>query len=561
MTEPISISGITGSDGKVPVYQPNARWTTWNLKEIYLGQQGENRYVPNVDDHVRDTDTNVLRQVVSIDPTTLIPTMKIVREISLGEFEASDLLLGMGPGTPSDTYRVYIDKSVMPHTLAVDVRAVIPGTAPTKAWIVRGSDLLGTQKVISAMYDQSGTLLGQDIPLELAAFHQIDNRTIKSVPVCYTTEDLPDGEVVTVIAFSDEGHVVYKRQLLVENTGFIRSVDLSTKYIIGIALESPFLSVADPKLIQYPLNVPKSGLSMIGVVNYSDGTQLKMPVDGTKFSVFGFEDYAATIIGQKFGLVLKYALSAEEVVYGATVVGGRFMTEIYKATTTKAEGAFTVKLFGYPVWIDTANGYRMEWFLYNLDRNAVYRVTPYVKFNDSTRQFDPTAYGIHQHLSVSVNLKDVNGSFASYIHMQTIDVALTAPGTARGTNWTVAFDPGQNPPYGEGNFAASTVTNSNLSKIRVDCGATTQAEWLQRLYYRTRPLSDSSREIAAPAPDFFKLVIGSNEIEFPISQWNTEQIIDTALVNSGTLFIKFFKRTADNDIQLAVAGIPVFQQN
>jgi hypothetical protein len=563
MTVELSVDGITGIDGKVPVYEPNARWTTWSLKEIYLGQQGEKRYVPKVDDHVRDPDTNALRQVVSIDPTTMIPTMKLVHEIHLGEFNDNDLLLGVGPGTPSDTYRIYIDKSVMPHTLAVDARLSVKGSMVSSCKIFRGSNILGTAECISATYDSSGNLLGQAIPLELVQMKIEDgfNLNVWTVPVCHTTFSVPDNEILTAVFYSDTGHVVSKRQLLAENSGFIRSVETSVKYISSISLESPFLSTGDPKLLQYPLNVPLSGLSLMGIVNYSDGSQKRMPVDGTKFSIFGFEHYASTIVGQKFGLILKYTLSADEIVYGSTVVGGHFMTETYKATTIKAEGAFTVKVFGYPVWIDGTNGYRMEWFMYNLDRNVAYRVTPYVRFNDNTRIFDPVGYGIHQNLSIALNLKDVNGAFTSYTHIQTIGIVLIAPGTGRTTNWNIAFDPGQDPAFGTGNFASTTFVNSNLSKVRIDCGATTQSEWLDRLYYRTKPLMDDSRELAPPAPDFFKLVIGNEEIEFPISQWNAEQIINTVLINSGTLFIKFFKRTSDNDIQLAVSGIPVFQQN
>lgn len=559
MTIEISTDGITGSDGQTPIYDPDGLWKTWSINEIYFGLQGEKRYVPKADDHVIDPSTNVLRQVVSIDPTTLIPTLKPVTLGTEGEFGDTDVLLGVGPGTQSDTYRVYINQSVIPHQLAVDARLKVAGSMVASCKIFRGSLLTGTAEVVSAFYDQSGNLLGQSIPLELVA--STGNVSIRTVPVCYTSFDLPDGEIVTAVFYSDTGHVVSKRQLLVENTGFIRSTDVGVKYITGISLESPFLSSSDPLLIQYPLNVPLNGLSLIGIVTYSDGTTLRMPVDGTKFEIFGFVNFVSTIIGQKFNLVLKYSLSSDELVYGATISNDKFITQTYKAVTTQAEGAFTVKIFGYPVWIDAVNGYRMQWYMYNLDRDVVYNITPYVQFNDATRIFDPTAYGIIQNLSVSVNLKDVNGAFTSYIHTQSISITLVAPGTTRTTNWTIGFDPGQNPQYGVNNAAKTTFVNSNLMKVKVDCEASTLNDWLQRLYFRTKPLSDPAREIAPPTPDFFKFVLGNTEVEFPVSQWNQEQIINTVLPNSSTLFIKFFKRTADSDLELAVCGIPVYQQN
>jgi len=552
-------SNIAGIDGIVPIYQPNLRWSTWALNEIYLGQEGQDRYVPNVKDYVVNTDTDQRWKVVAVDPTTLIPTLDEIIPENVGAFSDYDILLGVGPGTQSDTYRVYLDKSVMPHTLSVDARLKVAGSMVTKAMIFKGSELSGTSKVISALYDQTGTLLGQAIPLELVAMEGNNNISVKTVPVCHTLEELPDGEVVTAVFYSDNGRVVSKRQLLIENTAFIRNTDASVKYIIGISLESPFLSHSDNRLIQYPLNVPLNGLGLIGVVQYSDGSKIRLPVDGTKFSIFGFEGYLSSIIGQKFNLVLKYSLSVGEVVYGSNVADGQFITQKYKATTVKADGAYTVKLYGYPVWVDAINGYVLEWFMYDLNRNNFYRVTPYVKFNTNTRAFNPTLYGINQQLSVSINLKDVNGSFTPYIHAQIINISLMGPGTERTTNWTVGFTPNQDPQYGQNNFAATTFINQNLWKVKLDSGYVSLASWLEHLYYNTLPLSDSSKEAVPPAPNYFTIVVGNDRLEFPISQWNQELTISDAVPDNTTLFISFFLRTPDNDIHLSIAGLPIYQ--
>jgi hypothetical protein len=564
MSNTLSTSGIAGTDGITPIYQPNARWTIWNLNELYMGQTGQNRYVPNVNDYVVNPATNEQWKVISIDPTTLVPRLDPVVTVGIGSFTEEDMLLGVGPGTQSDTYRVYIDKSVQPHTLAVDARLHVAGSMCRTAQIFKGSQLDGTSKLISAFYDQSGNVLGQAIPLELVAIQNINgqNVSIRTVPVCYTTEDLVDGEVVTVVFYSDTGFVVSKRQLLVENTAFIRSPDSSVKYITSIAMESPFLSLADPKLIQYPLNVPLSGLGLIGLVNYSDGSTIRLPVDGIKFSIYGFENYAATIIGQKFPLILKYLLSSDEVVYGANVGDGKFITVPYNATTISADGQYTDKLFGYPVWIDATNGYRMAWWLYSLERNVVYDATPYVKINTNSPAFNPTTYGVRQHLSVSVNLNDVNGSYPKYIHVQTIDVVLMGPGTDRtNNNWQIGFDPNQDPLYGIGLALSSTFVNQNLETINVSCGATTVDDWLNKLYYATKPLVDPVKETVPPVPDFFSISVNGQDIQFPVTQWNSTLQIPGVLQNSSTAFIKFFKRTSNNDIQLAICGLPVYQTN
>ena len=39
----ISTAGIVGTDGKTPIYNPDARFTVWSKKELYTGGVGENR--------------------------------------------------------------------------------------------------------------------------------------------------------------------------------------------------------------------------------------------------------------------------------------------------------------------------------------------------------------------------------------------------------------------------------------------------------------------------------------------------------------------------------------
>lgn len=563
MSETTVVTSVTGTDGVVVVFDPNARWTQWALSEVYMGGTGAGRYVPKVGDYVIDTDTDERYRVFALDATSLVPTLKVISDkASSGEFSDVDVLLGVGPGTQSDTYRVYIDKSVIPHVLAVDARLRVAGTTVTHAKIFRGSTLDGTAKVISAMYDQSGTLVGQNLPLELAAANDVTNYTIKSVKVGYTTEDLPDGEVVTAVFYDADGTVVSKRQLLVENTAFIRSTDSATKYIIDIALETPFLSDSDPTLVQYPLNLMLSSFSLHGVVTYSDGTSLRMPVDGTKFQLFGLENYVSTIIGQPVPLTLKYNLSPDEIVYGATSIDGKFKTKSYRAITTKADGAYSVKLFGYPVWIDAVNGYRLEWFLFNLDRQTWKNVTPYVAFNENSPAYNPVAYGASQRLSVSINLNDVNALYKKYVHTQTIDINLVRQGSDHSsTNWTIGFDPGQNPPFGRSNYAALTFINQNLRKVKIDQGETNQTTWLARMYGLTKPLFDPSKEVEPLVPNMFSLVFGNEEVEFAIEQWADELTFSNAIADSQTLFIKFFRRMGEDDLQLAMSALPVYQVN
>lgn len=562
MSDPISTSGIYGSvDGQTPIYNPTARFTVWALTEIYQGTVGENRYVPKIGDLVKDMNLGLEFKVTSIDPSTLISTLQPINTIQSGDFTDEDLLLGVGPGTQSDTYRVYIDKSVIPYSLAVDARLNVAGTMASYCRIFRGADLTEGGDVISGFYNPQGDLLSDMIPLEIVYIPAGGNISIKTVPVCHTMDDIPDGEVVTAVIYSDAGHVVSKRQLLVENTSFIRASSSPAKYITGISLECPFLSSSDNRLINLPINVLLTGINMLGVVHYSDGSLVKMPVDGTKFALLGLDGYVATVVDQQASLVLRYRLSSDEVVYGHGVGEFPHISETYKIKTAQADGSYSVKLFCYPIWIDSVNGYTLRWYMYNADRSVTYNVTGLVEISSTGPAFNPILYGVNQRLYVAVNLQEVNGSYRDYRHIQTVEIILWGPGTERDdTNWSIAFDIGQNPPFGtDPHHALLEFVNAGFYRLNLTSGAADLDEWLERMYTRTKPLIDQQRELQAPVPTHFRMRFGVYDLEFPIAEWNITKEIGSGLSDNGTVFIEFIKRTSLSDLQLSVSAMPVWQ--
>jgi len=552
-----------GVNGKVLVYDPDSPWKTWALQEIYLGTVTSGKYVPKLNDWVRDITTAELFRVTSLDITTYIPVLESVVEVNTGEnIDDYDIILGQGPGSVYDTHRAFLDTSVRPYSLALEHRNYIHGTMAKYAKIFRGTlSEGGDYHVISAFYDPSGNLLGDSVPLELVAMPNGMNYATYAVPPCKTIEDMPNGEVVTVVIYSDTGHVVSKSKYIIERTAYIRAVNSSTKYITNISLKSDFISGSDPNVILYPINVPLNSLNLIGVVHYSDGSTVELPVDGTRFKVFGLANFVATVVGQEIPVVLCYTLAADEAAYGTTVGATHTLTETYTAKTVEADGQYAVKLFGYPVWQDPVNGYKLQWYLMNLDRETFYDVTPYVQFNANSPAYNPALYGVVQRLSVSLNLQSVSGSFKSYVHTQTMDLSLKNQGTEPPTNWTIAFEPGQDPVFGTDNQVKMTYENANLSYLDITCGATTQEEWLNKLFYYTKPLINPDNEVTPPTPDFMVLMIGGTETTLPVTDWQNTITINTVLANNSTLFIRFIKRTVDNDIQLAIAGIPVHQVN
>ena len=103
---------VTGSDGHAPQYDPDSRWTIWNREEIYMGDTALHKYVPKVNDWVQDINTGEVFVVKSVDAYTLVPDLDIV---SGNSADPSELLVT----NSADTYRVYLDDSVVPLSTAL----------------------------------------------------------------------------------------------------------------------------------------------------------------------------------------------------------------------------------------------------------------------------------------------------------------------------------------------------------------------------------------------------------------------------------------------------------
>ncbi len=551
MTNPIP--PITGEDGFPPVYDPEGRWTIWALHEIYDGTQGQNRFVPKISDYVREVNTFTTYIVESLDPVTLIPTLREIRPANMSfSFSDTDILFGVGPGTAADTYRVYIDKTVTPFKLTVDQRLYINGSMSEYYKVFKGP--VADNNVISRLYDNNGTFLSDSIPLEMASINNITNIATKSARPCSTIEDLVDNEIVTLVAYSDEGHVVSQRQLLVTETSFIRSLNDSAKYVSHISLSSPFLSPTNDHLIEFPINVPINALNVIGTVWYTDGSSVDYPANGNKFSLFGLDEYTSTIVGQQVPLALRYLLSEDESAIVGVTTDGHSVVEPYTLRTVNSNNSYTVKLFGYPVWVDVNNGYTIEWWLYNLDRNVIFNVTPFVIFDTNTGAFNPKGYGVLQRRSVSINLRDVSGSFQPYTHVQLFDVTLYGDPNNLETPWTVNHVSNDSlPAYGIQLHATKIATQT----INISSSINDFDEWKERLYTNIRPLLDRDVEINVPNPTHITVMYKNFETTLPITSWDQDIAVGVTVDVFSSVKIKFIKRTISGDMQLGISYLTV----
>lgn len=554
---------IIGTDGKNPIYDEDIPHRIWLMDDIWLGDSAEGKYVVKPKDLVYEIigGNTTLYRVVSVDEETLIPTLKeTIIKVDNATFLEADILFGVGPGTQADTYRVYIDKSTSPYTLCVDQRLQVNGTMTKTAKIFKGSTVNSSGEVISMLYDNSGNFISENIPLELVAINNHDNYAIKSIPPCKTKADLVDGEIVTAVLYGDDGGVVSKRQLLVENTAFIRNRDVSVKYISHISLECGFFSENNDHLIEFPVNLPLNSINLMGVVHYSDGSTLKLPVDGNKFQLAGLNDFVSTIVGQKVELVLIYTLSDDEVAYGTIVGEKHTMTEPYELLVTDINLDLSIKLFCYPEWQSEAAGYKLKFYMFSQDRNLWENVTPLVQFDDRTEALDGKLYGYKQFKTVYLNMKDVSSTYKNYTHVQNIEVILLRKPDGRNSLWKVKSVADENLPYyGEKTFAILKKINNSYA-LKIDNEKNDVSEWLKSFYDVNTPMFNSLYETTYPKPTHFYLTVDGVTTKYMVERdWNKELILSKKPSLYKNAIILFTREVGGKILYLNAIDMPIVE--
>ncbi len=527
---------VVGNDGVKPSWNPEGLWKIWAMHEIYRGEAGgydtggltKPLWVANVLDYVEDVRTHETFQVSALPLDTLVPVLDPISR-NAQSLTQRDILTIRGPGYGSADHKISIDDTVFPYRLDVSPFAMIRTVEARYAKIISGS-IFGPHRVIGFMMTSVGDLIDDKIPLDLIAdVNGVTNYHIKNVQVCYTNEKFKDGDVLTVVLYSAAGHALSENQLVVINTNFMRDGTAPREYIKTVYIESPYLSTSDPYELQLPLNWNNSSLNMIGVVEYQSGRKVRLPLDGRKFYLEGLQQLLSAIPGHNHNLMLKYALERDENTVHSVSSFSNTIAQPYRVKQIKINNSYTAKLYAFPRWDASIEGYRLTFFLVNLDRNQFVDVTPHVKYVSGTPLFDGHSYGVTQRLQVSLNLRDIFTTYKPFVHTQAFEVSLYGTPTTYRSPWTVRQSASDPTPYGSELLAEKSADGST---IRIDSGIDNYADWYDRLFKASNPLlSDGGNPSSYPAPTHFDIHIGKQVSTFPLSAWNLDLVVNGVLKN------------------------------
>lgn len=556
----------------VIVDQGRSKSTLFNITDLYKYRMVDDGpdivsaggvYVAEEDDLVIDYDQGLYR-VSRTDYTTYVndlvrwETPKTASEVGV-----EDVLLGSGPGYPSQSWRCLIDTRVTPHRLQLDRLLHFYGSGGKEVRVFKGTNISESGTIISAYYNESGSYVGDALPLEVVSTESGNNVAQKAPVTGYTTYQLDDGEVVTAVCYDYDGSPTSIAKLLVHNNNIVRRPDQGMKKVSSIELISPYISASESNVLEVPINLNVSSLTMRGKVNYTDGSSaiidLSDETTGGKFVLLGLKYWSPAIAGPMTELTLMYELNANEEyshLQGLTYSGT--ITRPYFIRPMPINNAYSLKLYAFPVWVDDVTGYRLNYWLYDLDRAVSHRVPANaIELSETSASFNGLDFVSTQILNVGVNLKLIDPVYGEHRHVQIIQIALLREGSVRASNWKVKFSSNQVDWFGNGLEAVIKYSGSGVSDLDIDNNEVNYDTWLEKHYYKAEPLYDAQTELRAPLPTHFVLVTKTRQYECPINNWQTTIKIINDLNEGEALFIKWIKRTVNTDLQLAVTALPV----
>ena len=251
-------------------------------------------------------------------------------------------------------------------------------------------------------------------------------------------------------------------------------------------------------------------------------------------------------------------MDADEAALATVTSDSVYVTRPYTLQVSNPNTSYNVKLYVYPIWIDEVNGYHYRAYLMNLDRNIFIDVTSKIALATNSPAFNPVLYGITQRLTFMVELSNVSGIFNYFVHSQTVDIILRAPGNDIGASnfWEVSNQvPTNTPYYGTGLSAMrDDIVNT---RVNLKNGYLTSTEWLQALYRPTNPVINPMTELVPITPTHLEIRYLNQSFVIPVSNYDNDITFATIIPLYSNVDIVFMRETASGFLKLSVASLLV----
>lgn len=532
---------------KTDIIDRDRGWRPWGIDDLYDVNKPTG-FVPNPKDWIIDPDTNIVYRVETVNYAIPSWTTKVINGIPANN---TNKVLGGHYPTRSDKYRIYVDTTKNPASMVMDNNLTWNGPDIDGIRIFRGSDISDNGEILSGYY-KNGRLDKNYLPMQTISKDGVD--TVVKAPLpgrCLAP--IKHGEEFTYVVYADTGEIVDMGTGYFILTNLVMAQETPSRQVVDIRLDSPFIVDDNSTVLTLPINLPLDSIPLKAIVRYTDGQKV-LPIDGARVKLNGLRNagahdtyYIASNAGAELPLVLSYTLAKGESFAGPNVNDGMVWKD-YTAVTEAVDGAYSMKLFVVPKWLDASRGYRLQFFLYSLTRGLVYDATAAVSFTTGTL-FDPLLMGVKQRLTVQCDISKVDPKFVAFIQSQSFAITLINPGNELNTNYLIEYLP-DGLVYGNNIWAEFKYSNVNYSELDVSVKATTKAQWLQTLYDPCYPLYDRRNETGPLEPTHFEIHVGGQVYTYPVDAWMGKKTVDYRVARDDVLVLRWIRRTPTDDLQL-----------
>lgn len=540
-----------------------------HISEIYQGQSPTlegGRVVPNVGDHVIDDSTGFSKtyRVNSVTEDLVAVLSPLYSDESQNNNSNDVLNTGLSNNSVVKNI-VYLDTKGIKSRMTTEHTQYVYGEEFVSCKIFLGTDTTVTGEVISQRYNPEGVVISDVIPLEEISDSPntppsagSSVRGIKRVPVTVVdATQLTEGSLVTIVYYTATNSSKSMDTFVVTMTDAIRDTDYNTKAIQSIDLVSPLVADIggyDSAVILNDYGVPFATNSLQCDVTYTDGSVVRLDVDGVKIRLIGVSEFDHFSLGQPTSLTLAYYPAPNEAVIGVTGTSVRVKTKQYLLANNKADEAFALKVFIEPVWGGPTVGYNIRYWVLN-DENS-FMVEPAGSniflegdVDSGTASYNPRLYGTKQHLLVRLNVDgQLPGSYPTHPMTQRVAVTLNTP-TAEGLDpWIIDY-----PTDGTGTLGLRSriryISSANTLDIRSPMGDYSNLEeMLDALYEPSYPIYDPTLQFTALKPTHIRIEVPGFTHTMPIEDWSA--YIDTTgftITGNSTGRLVWLLRNSTND--------------
>lgn len=520
--------------------------------------------VPQENELIFDVPNGRIHRAAHVDwqatlKTTMVPW--VFSSGDAGNNTDQDWIFGVRGGPMMGEALLSVDYSVRPNVARIDATIMRPGAA--YALVFLGDDVnKDTGKIISAVYSSGGVMEKNQVPCELAAINGYTNKNIMTTGAFSLTQNeeaMTDGKRCTVVFYDQAGNFIPPVQpLMVQHCAYMKNHQVGIKYVTEVELLSPwFTNVTDKTKLIVPININLLAIELRAIIHYSDGSQSDpLPVNGTRFTLHGLQQYRPKYPTQTGEITLTLLLADNEEHFIAQPGSPKHKSRTYTIVAGNVKGAYSPKIYTYPQWDAVVGGYKLQHFLFDLDRKTFIDVTSKVTFNDQSQPFRPTSYGVAQSLVFNLNLKDVSPTYESVVFIQHTEIVLLKDINGPGTRWSVQYSLAK-PVYSALKLQATNA--GTASKFKIDQGIYLQSDWLKAMYWAVDPSYDIWDEDTAPTPTHFELMHeDGRRWPFSIADWNKSNAINIEMQKGKTWYINWLNKDSQgNTLQLATTGVTV----